>query len=325
MLYIYAHIGSLCGTGGLALLNTKIRKQIVVDSKTEPRDLDLGHPAPARHSVSSSKATSRNEGRPKSRLAKSRLALVDEFPLRRDSTYELLRTLLHERAMCFANTSELLADLHQNTEMPRGVIISLGGQSVADPRILGELAQLLSMLESTPVVVLSDCEGVEEVVAAFRAGVRGYVPTSMEPPVVVQAIRMVLSGGEFLPATALMKMRLEKQACQKPPKDTADIVALDDPSRTKAPSHQTREALRIRGKWHSRQLSILALIAEGKANKEIARALAVDESTVKSRVRQIMRKLGVTNRTQIALCARKLAISNASGAASPTKAETDAT
>ena len=261
-------------------------------------------------------ATSKKGDRPKCRLA-----LVDEFPLRRDSTRELLRTLLHERARCFASTSELITELRQNTDAPRGIIISLGGESIAQPGLLDEVEQLVSVVDSTPVVILSDCEGVEEIIAAFRAGVRGYVPTSMEPPVVIQAIRMVLSGGAFFPAAALAEMRLAKQPCKQPPHGAVDVEAFFDRTRTNSPSLRAKEISRMRGKWHSRQLSILALIVEGKANKEIARALAVDESTVKSRVRQIMRKLGVTNRTQIALCARKLGIPNGPVADSLTNGE----
>jgi DNA-binding NarL/FixJ family response regulator len=54
-----------------------------------------------------------------------------------------------------------------------------------------------------------------------------------------------------------------------------------------------------------RQCDVLALIAEGKANKLIADALNMSESTVKAHVKQIIRRLNVANRTQAALLATR--------------------
>jgi DNA-binding NarL/FixJ family response regulator len=53
----------------------------------------------------------------------------------------------------------------------------------------------------------------------------------------------------------------------------------------------------------SRQYEVLRLLQEGQSNKRIARTLGLRESTIKVHVRQIMRKLGVANRTQAALTA----------------------
>jgi DNA-binding NarL/FixJ family response regulator len=58
-----------------------------------------------------------------------------------------------------------------------------------------------------------------------------------------------------------------------------------------------------------RQLEVLGRLREGKPNKLIARDLNMTEATVKVHVRQIMRKLGATNRTQAVLCASGLSIS----------------
>jgi DNA-binding NarL/FixJ family response regulator len=53
---------------------------------------------------------------------------------------------------------------------------------------------------------------------------------------------------------------------------------------------------------------VLCLLAQSKPNKQIAQMLAIEEGTVKVHIRQIMRKLGVSNRTQAALAARRLGI-----------------
>jgi DNA-binding NarL/FixJ family response regulator len=52
-----------------------------------------------------------------------------------------------------------------------------------------------------------------------------------------------------------------------------------------------------------RELDILALLAEGKSNRDISRALYLSEKTVKAHLAAVFRKLGVTNRTQAAMAA----------------------
>ena len=63
-----------------------------------------------------------------------------------------------------------------------------------------------------------------------------------------------------------------------------------------------------------REGQVLALLAEGAANKEIARRLDISERTVKAHVTAIMHKLGVSNRTQAVLAANRLAVANPNSA-----------
>jgi len=56
-----------------------------------------------------------------------------------------------------------------------------------------------------------------------------------------------------------------------------------------------------------RELAVLALLGRGQSNKRIARELDLSEATVKVHVRHIMRKVGATNRTQVALLAETFA------------------
>jgi len=126
-----------------------------------------------------------------------------------------------------------------------------------------------------PVAMVSDHEDRGEVMAAFRAGVRGFVPSTLEPELALQALTFVLGGGTFFPPQVLDR-----------------------------PSRDVSQGARQGGAVHTltpRQLDVLALLREGKSNKLIARELAMCESTVKVHVRQIMRKLGAANRTQAAL------------------------
>ena len=225
----------------------------------------------------------------KDRCRKTGIALIDEFPLRRESTLNLLRAHIRVRAQPFGGAAEFLT---QNVDAHRGVIMCVGGRSVMEVPIPEQLRHLSRAIGSTPVIVLSDRDESEEVVAAFRQGARGYIPTSLEPSLVIAAMLMVLAGGAFVPAGALMGS----------PRKILPETQIDRPPRPEEIAVEHQEG------WPPRQLAVLHLLVQGKANKEIAHALTIEESTVKVHVRHITRKLGVTNRTQAALCARRLGI-----------------
>jgi DNA-binding NarL/FixJ family response regulator len=98
----------------------------------------------------------------------------------------------------------------------------------------------------------------------------------------VQAIRLVLAGGTYIPSQVLTTARYGQGA---PGRGARAIERLTD-----------------------RQREILALMAQGKPNKLIADALHISEATVKSHVTEILRVLGVTNRTQAVIVAGDLGI-----------------
>jgi DNA-binding NarL/FixJ family response regulator len=210
-----------------------------------------------------------------------RIALIDECPLRRDCTIHLLRQSKFKTTEPFSNASELLGSGSVRDNFPSLVIICTGMRSVSDGAVRDELRNLVTNLRSTPLILMSDRENFEDMMAAFREGVRGYIPTTLEPCLVVEAIRMVLADMPFIPIESLMRLRRNaynlNQACLEP-------TDIDN-----------------RQNWPPRQLAVLRLLVQGRPNKEIARALELDESTIKVHVRLIMRKLGVTNRTQVAL------------------------
>jgi DNA-binding NarL/FixJ family response regulator len=221
---------------------------------------------------------------------KTGIALIDAFPLRRASTVQLLRTHFREGAQQFASAAEFLTHASIGTDTPCVVVMCVGGRSVADAPLPQQLHLIHSALPALPVIVLSDREEAEEVVAAFREGVQGYIPTSLAPRLVMYAIRIVLAGGTFYPADALLRARrLIRPEIERAP-DLPQVTA------------EHRE------QWPPRRLAVLCLLAQSKPNKQIAQMLAIEEGTVKVHIRQIMRKLGVSNRTQAALAARRLGI-----------------
>lgn len=135
-----------------------------------------------------------------------------------------------------------------------------------------------------PLVVLSGAESPDDVRAAFRAGASGYIPKSSTAQVMLNALKLVLAGGVFLPNVLL---------------DAQDLRA------TSLERTAGRESASTRG-LTERQLQVLALLAEGKPNKVIARALDITEGTVKIHLAAIFQTLSVRNRTEAVIAAREM-------------------
>ena len=106
----------------------------------------------------------------------------------------------------------------------------------------------------------------------LNLGYAGYMPRTMSAAAMICAIRLMLRGERFVPAVTVDM-------------DTAAVAAAA-PNRAPLLS--------------PRQSEILSLVATGASNKHIARALRVEEVTVKSHVKAIFRKLGVHTRTEAA-------------------------
>ncbi|ODR98196.1 hypothetical protein AUC69_09760 [Methyloceanibacter superfactus] len=140
---------------------------------------------------------------------------------------------------------------------------------------------------AVPVVILSAHSEPDEIVECMGLGVRGYIPKSASEGVLQNAVSLVLAGEIYVPVNAINQILSEGNG------DVAeDLEGLPEgnPLRQLTP----------------RQRSTLALMIEGRSNKEIARSLNLLESTVKAHVKVILRKLSAHNRTQAALIAADL-------------------
>ena len=140
------------------------------------------------------------------------------------------------------------------------------------------------ILETSPhmrVLVLTMYEDDDSVFAALRAGARGYVLKGADKAEILRAIRAVASGGAiFGPAIAHRLMR---------------YFALPHPPMAPIAFPELTE----------REREILAHVAQGWSNQEIATALVVSLKTVRNHVSNIFSKLQVVDRTQAILRARE--------------------
>ena len=165
----------------------------------------------------------------------------------------------------------------------RMTILNLGGASVVDPAAAEIVRLLRERAPDARIAIVSDRETPEEVIATFRSGAHGFIPTSTEPSVALQALSFVLAGGSFFPPTVLLT---------RPGAGAGAGV--------RAQSSRSASAVAA-SLFTPSQLRVMAQLREGKSNKMIARQLSLCEATVKLHIRQIMRKLGASNRTQVAL------------------------
>ena len=140
-----------------------------------------------------------------------------------------------------------------------------------------------------PLVALSALDDPATVKAVLAGGALGFIPKSSSHQVMVNALRLVLSGGRYLP-----------------PELMADEWA-SAPMRPASPGTRGAvpvEALGLTG----RQRQVLALIAQGKSNKLICRELGLAEATVKIHVSAVLKALKVKSRTQAVVMINRLGL-----------------
>jgi DNA-binding NarL/FixJ family response regulator len=133
----------------------------------------------------------------------------------------------------------------------------------------------------TRILVLTTFDLDEYVYGAIRAGASGFLLKDVRPGELVDAIRVVASGNALLGPTAVERLLRQFSAPDDDrPKDTAAVGLLTD-----------------------REAETLRLLANGLSNAEIASTLVVSETTVKTHVSNLLRKLGVRDRVQAVIAA----------------------
>ena len=137
----------------------------------------------------------------------------------------------------------------------------------------------------TRVLVLTSFDDDEEVFGVLAVGASGYILKDTRPESVVQAVRSVADGKSVFDAKI------------------ADRVIA-------GPSNAEEEVPPERELLSDREMEVLRLMAKGMSNKEIGRALWIGETTVKTHVSHILRKLGQNDRMQAVLAAVKAGLVN---------------
>lgn len=211
------------------------------------------------------------------------VVVIDERAFRRECVVRMLREVSPEYSfVALARPHDLPAEVpapHGRKYAVDVVILDIGWTRLPDERVAADVRFLQSCFDDVPIILLSDREDSAQVAEALHCGVRGFIPTTLGPGVVAEAVRLVSAGGTFVPASALVH---------------AMTAGRDAGGGCRADAALT-----------PREWEVLNLLREGKPNKVIATALDLKETTVKIHVRHIMKKLKAANRTEAALMAER--------------------
>lgn len=156
------------------------------------------------------------------------------------------------------------------------------------------LVEMRKAHPALPVVVISASDRASDVIQSIDLGAMGFVPKRASNETLLEALRLVMSGGIYVPQMQLGAG--EGAAAASAPQ--AIPAAHATPYQT-APSF---EELGLT----PRQSDVLMQLLQGKPNKEIARRLGLSVETVKDHVQAVLRTLGVSSRTQAVLAVSQM-------------------
>jgi DNA-binding NarL/FixJ family response regulator len=204
----------------------------------------------------------------------TRIAVIDSIQLSQDCLIRAFNAIHPDLLITPFDSVEACLRTEQ-TDLDV-VLYCTHDDGLSERQTLQCIAELRQRFALTPVVVLSDSRASlqpQTIRSALESGARGFISTlTTRVPAVLTALRFIKDGGTFVPLDLLLSSKAEK------PTNRVESVATD--------------------LLTPRQKAVLAQLKTGKANKIIAYELSMSESTVKIHIRNIMRKMGATNRTE---------------------------
>src|SRR5262245_59107076 len=213
-----------------------------------------------------------------------RILVVDDHPLMADAIVLAMRTL--DRATEVETAANLRSAIARAEQGSFDLcLLDLG---LPDCSGLQALERIRDSLPALPVVVVSGSDDTASVLRALDLGAMGYIPKTSPRDVLLGAVRLVASGGIYVPVEALKA------------RESGELA----PAPATTSSSKTAEELGLSG----RQWEVLELLLKGLPNKLIARKLDISENTTKIHVSAVLRALGVSSRTQALLAAQRLGL-----------------
>lgn len=209
---------------------------------------------------------------------KIRVLIVDDHTLFRSGIKSLLQR--HEEFEVVDEAGDGLEGIKRAKSLQPDIVLL----DLHMPGISGKEAVKLLVEEvpGTNVLMLTVSEDAEDLIETLRAGATGYLLKNIDTEALVDAIRRAANGESVVSPQMTAKLVQGVRGQQK----VAPVPAV--------PEHE---------KLSPREREILACLARGESNKEIARDLALAESTVKIHIQNIFKKLNLTSRVQAALYA----------------------
>ncbi|MFK8041025.1 response regulator [Congregibacter sp.] len=198
-----------------------------------------------------------------------KIAIVDDHDLFRDGLALLLSTLAEDVLVIEAVDSVTALALPAKHPDLDFMLLDL---NLSEEDGFAVLQVMNKDHPTIPVAILSASLRQKDVDRVMATSAVGYIHKNTPSKLLLGAVQLMLAGGIYTPPTAT----LTEESLS--PQNESDLTG--------------------------RQLEVLALLVDGQTNKQIARALAIAETTTKMHVTAIFKALGVTNRTQAALAGR---------------------
>jgi DNA-binding NarL/FixJ family response regulator len=227
-----------------------------------------------------------------------KILVVDDHPMMADALRLALLTLERQaEVVCVGDLAGALA-------ATAGDAFDLALLDLGLPDCAGQdgLARLREERPYLPVVVVSGTSDPETIVSALDLGAMGFIPKTSPREVILNAVRLVASGGVFVPVEAL-KARPSSGRTAASEATTTPLPRVKAPA-TPGTATLTPAELGLT----PRQGDVLSLVLKGLPNKLIARKLDIAEGTVKAHVSAVLQALNVNTRTQALIAATRLGL-----------------
>ena len=214
-----------------------------------------------------------------------KILIADDHALLRAGVTLLLKSLFGEITLTEAADLDQVLDRIERGETFDCVLLDLDMPGMDG---FHGLEQLRTWLPNTPIVIVSAAADAGVMRDVIRRGAKGYIVKSASAEAFRHGLSLVLAGEVYVTPGLLLEERAP--VAEKP-------APLPGPLGVLTP----------------RQLDVLALLMEGRSNKEIGRELGLLESTIKAHVKMILNRLRTSNRTEAAMMAADLGWSGGRG------------
>jgi DNA-binding NarL/FixJ family response regulator len=210
-----------------------------------------------------------------------RIVIADYYALLRDGLGILVKELTDDVTILHCESfDEVLEVLERDS-----VDLALLDFNLPNLNGFGSIRTAHERFPRVPIVVTAASERWSDACGVIEAGARGYIPKSASSAIMIAALRLILSGGVYLP----------------PLMNQANGVASRQPNGRAEPDLPPDSVMDRR--LTPRQMEVLRCLARGQSNKEIAYQLGLSQGTVKIHIAAIFRAFKVRNRTQAVIAA----------------------
>jgi DNA-binding NarL/FixJ family response regulator len=257
--------------------------------------------------------------------SKVAIIVIDDEPFPQECVIAALRGY-------FPSISFIGIPTVEELQVPAGLIVELvlikvKSRVISREPLADDIKTIGRCFPDIPVVAITVCDDDANVIEAIAAGARGVLPVTASLKIAVAALQLVMAGGTFSPRPILGNGHQsvgEFEAAQSQAEHSRQIslgvpysASEETGSRPATVEIAERHSIRETNGGHrvftTREAEVLAALQKGRSNKWIADHLNLSQNTIKVHIKNIMRKLHATNRTEAVILSRHFALDKAEG------------